>query len=92
MRGWRELRVELSKDRTALLQFFCSVTSYRPMPHMIAAHAAGACLPEWDAVKQRYTSPKTNKLHLGGIGAGKTAWAGAEFVMASSRTRVAGTC
>ncbi len=81
MRGWRELREELSKDRRLLLQFFCSVTTYKPMAHMIQAHCAGLSLPEWDAAKGRYTSPKTQKLHLGGIGAGKTAWAGAEFVM-----------
>ncbi len=81
MRGWRELREELSKDRRLLLQFFCSVTTYKPMPHMMQAHVAGLSLPEWDAGKGRWTSPKTQKLHLGGIGAGKTAWAGAEFVM-----------
>jgi hypothetical protein len=81
MRDWRQLRVALSKDRRALLQFFCSVTTYRPMQHMVSAHVSGLTKQEWDPVKEVWSSPKTQKLHLGGIGAGKTAWAGAEFAM-----------
>ena len=79
MRDWRGLRLELAKDRRALLQFFCAVTSYRPLPHMIPAHLAGPVKPEW--VDGRQSSAKANKLMLGGIGAGKTGWAGAEFAM-----------
>jgi hypothetical protein len=48
---------------------------------MVTAHLAGLCAPEWDSSRRSWSSPKTQKLHLGGIGAGKTAWAGAEFVM-----------
>lgn len=81
MREWRGLRLQLAKDRGALLQFFCAATSYRPMQHMVSAHLAGLTQQEWDPLKGLWSSPKTQKLHLGGIGAGKTAWAGAEFAM-----------
>ena len=81
MRDWRGLRLELARDRGQLLKFFCAVTSYRPMRHMVSAHLAGLTEPELDPVKGVWSSAKTNKLHLGGIGAGKTAWAGAEFSM-----------
>ena len=81
MRDWRGLRLELAKDRAKLLQFFCAATSYRPMRHMVSAHLGGLTLPEWDAKKGIWTSAKTNKLELGGIGAGKTAVGGAELTM-----------
>ena len=81
MRDWRGLRNELARDRRALLEFFCATTSYRPMPHMVRDHVAGLTQPEWNEAANRMTSPKTSKLKLGGIGAGKTAWAGAEFTM-----------
>ena len=81
MRDWRGLRLELAKDRAKLLQFFCAATSYRPMRYMVSAHLGGLTLPEWDAKKGIWTSAKTNKLELGGIGAGKTAVGGAELTM-----------
>jgi len=81
MKSWSALRIELSKDRAALLKFFCSVTSYRPLPDMIRAHLSGNCSPEWDPIKKVFSTAKTSKLILGGIGAGKTAFAGAEFTM-----------
>jgi len=81
MRDWHGLRIELSKDRGKLLQFFCAVTSYRPLPHLVAAHCGGLSLPEWDEKTERFSTPKTSKLLVGGIGAGKTGWAGAEFAM-----------
>ena len=81
VRDWHGFRVELSKDRGKLLQFFCAVTSYRPLPHMVRSHCSGLSLPEWDPQQKRWGSPKTSKLLVGGIGAGKTGWAGAEFAM-----------
>ena len=73
IKPWEDLRRELgeSRDRAALLQFFCAVSGYRPLPHQIRAHLAGSSKP----------GEITAKMLLGGIGAGKTYFAAAETVM-----------
>jgi len=73
VKPWEDLRRELgeSRDRAALLRFFCAVSGYDPLPHQIRAHLAG--------VSER--GEITAKMLLGGIGAGKTYFAAAETVM-----------
>ena len=73
VKPWEDLRRELgeSRDRAALLRFFCAVSGYTPLPHQIRAHLAGVSTP----------GETTAKMLLGGIGAGKTYWAAAETVM-----------
>ena len=73
VKPWEDLRRELgeSRDRAALLQFFCAVSGYDPLPHQTRAHLAGVSTP----------GEITAKMLLGGIGAGKTYFAAAETVM-----------
>jgi len=73
VKPWEDLRRELgqSRDRAALLRFFCAVSGYNPLPHQIRAHLAGSSEP----------GEITAKMLLGGIGAGKTYFAAAETVM-----------
>jgi len=71
VKSWHDLRVALSKDRAALLQFVCATTSYRPLPHQIRAHLAGTNDPDGISYK----------LVLGGIGSGKSYWGVMEDLM-----------
>ena len=71
VKSWHDLRVALSKDRAALLLFVCATTSYRPLPHQIRAHLAGADDPDGISYK----------LVLGGIGSGKSYWGVMEDLM-----------
>lgn len=69
---WLGFRRELSSDRWELLQFFCAVSGYEPLPHLIDVHLAAPDDRELIA----------HKLLLGGIGGGKTHCAMSELAMA----------
>lgn len=67
--SWRELRNALALDRWELLKFFCAVTDYVPLPHLIDFHLSAPDDP----------GLISHKLMLGGIGGGKTHCAMAEL-------------